>query len=176
MKKKMIYLFLIVCSLLLLIAGCNMTNDANGKAFKEVSPKKEVIKPDISGLTCFQCHSFEKFKKGFPHDNHRAMGLHCTQCHIIEGHKMVKLNPDTCNHCHNLRVMEMNRSAMPVKFDHAVHMNMFSCKNCHTELFPMKLNARTISMDDINRGKYCGRCHNGNMAFASTDCQRCHEM
>lgn len=176
MKKNMINLFLIVCSLLLLSAGCNMINDANGKAFKEESSQKEAIKPDISGLTCFQCHSFEKYKKVFPHDNHRAMGLHCTQCHIIEGHKMVKLNSDTCNHCHNLRVMEMSTSAMPVKFNHAVHMDMFGCNNCHTKLFPMKLNAKTISMDDINRGKYCGRCHNGNMAFASTDCQRCHEM
>ncbi|HHN64547.1 MAG TPA: hypothetical protein ENK09_04220 [Nitrospirae bacterium] len=175
MRKKTMPLVLLICSLLLLIAGCNMIKDANGKAVKHRSEKEEV-RPDISGLTCFQCHSFEKYKKVFPHDNHRAMGLHCTQCHIIEGHKMARLNPETCKNCHNLDILEMNRSAMPVKFNHASHMSMFDCNNCHTKLFPMKVNAKAIPMDAINQGRFCGHCHNGTMAFASTDCQRCHEM
>ncbi len=176
MKRTVLFHLLIILIGTILLSGCNMMpSNADGKSVSNVGKKME-IKKDISGLTCFQCHPYERFKSVFPHDNHRAMGLHCTQCHIVEGHKMATLNAETCNHCHNLRVMELSTTVMPVKFNHEGHSAMFECKKCHKGLFPMKVNARKISMDALQQGKYCGKCHDGKMAFSSTECQRCHEM
>jgi c(7)-type cytochrome triheme protein len=30
-------------------------------------------------------------------------------------------------------------------------------------------------MDEIFKGEFCGKCHNGKMAFAATDCGKCHK-
>jgi c(7)-type cytochrome triheme protein len=30
-------------------------------------------------------------------------------------------------------------------------------------------------MDDIYQGKFCGSCHNGQTAFGSMECQKCHK-
>jgi len=51
------------------------------------------------------------------------------------------------------------------------------CTDCHTKIFPMKKGAQ-ITMADMNAGKYCGVCHNGEKAFKSSDasnCAKCHK-
>ncbi len=165
--------FCLVLLLILPLLGCqDVTRDVQSRTVQE-----EVgVKKDLSGLTCFQCHSFEKFNSAFPHDGHRAMGLHCTQCHIIRGHREAKLVVETCNNCHNLTRMQLSLTSMPASFDHRLHSGMFGCRECHPDLFPMKLNSKRITMVEIQMGKACGKCHNGGMAFASSECQRCHEM
>jgi len=61
-------------------------------------------------------------------------------------------------------------------FSHDVHVAMYSCKNCHTAVFPYKAGAKHYSMKDMENGKSCGTCHNGKEAFASTgDCAKCHK-
>lgn len=40
----------------------------------------------------------------------------------------------------------------------------------------MKAGTASVTMKDIDRGAYCGACHNGKKAFASSECTRCHEM
>ena len=66
--------------------------------------------------------------------------------------------------------------AMPaVVFPHWWHRSQFTCKVCHTELgFPMKAGETDFVMGDIFSGKQCGECHNGAIAFAPMDCNRCH--
>ena len=68
-----------------------------------------------------------------------------------------------------------------VLFSHKVHVEDrgLSCDMCHSKLFEMSsLNAQERSdftMSSLYKGKYCGACHNGTMAFASnTQCARCH--
>ncbi|KJR40089.1 hypothetical protein MCHI_004013 [Candidatus Magnetoovum chiemensis] len=39
----------------------------------------------------------------------------------------------------------------------------------------MKKGTVKITMNDINAGKQCGTCHNGKVAFATTDCAKCHK-
>ncbi len=65
-----------------------------------------------------------------------------------------------------------------VVFDGKSHMEKgLKCNDCHTRIFPMKKGA-TITMADMNAGKFCGECHNGTKAFASNDpasCSKCHK-
>lgn len=52
------------------------------------------------------------------------------------------------------------------------------CPDCHTKVFPMKKDAGKMKMADINAGKGCGTCHNGDKAFKSSDaanCAKCHK-
>ncbi len=49
------------------------------------------------------------------------------------------------------------------------------CSDCHPKLFQMKKGAAKITMKDINAGKSCGACHNGEKAFAAKECMKCHK-
>jgi c(7)-type cytochrome triheme protein len=70
-----------------------------------------------------------------------------------------------------------------VVFDGKEHAEKGSkCNACHPAIFPMKgpgkEGAAKITMADINAGKYCGTCHNGEKAFKSSDeanCGKCHK-
>ena len=62
-----------------------------------------------------------------------------------------------------------------VVFPHWLHRTQFVCKVCHLDLgFKMKSGANDIKMGDMFEGKWCGACHNGTVAFAATECDRCH--
>ncbi len=69
-------------------------------------------------------------------------------------------------------------SAGKVIFDGKVHADKgLKCTDCHTKIFPMKKGTK-ITMAEINEGKYCGVCHNGQKAFKSSDpanCKKCHQ-
>jgi c(7)-type cytochrome triheme protein len=175
MRELRLLLALLAFVTFLVLAGCNfITGNANGKAVDSKAAIQDSEQSGIYSIPCFKCHPVEKFLKDFPHDLHRTMGLHCTQCHILKSHREISLNGNTCQDCHNLSTMEMKTSAMPVTFNHGGHLRMFDCNDCHRDVFPMKLNEETITMERINRGDFCGKCHNGNMAFSSADCNRCH--
>lgn len=49
------------------------------------------------------------------------------------------------------------------------------CAECHPALFKMKKGADTMTMKDMEAGKFCGNCHNGTKAFAVKDCAKCHK-
>jgi c(7)-type cytochrome triheme protein len=65
-----------------------------------------------------------------------------------------------------------------VIFDGKTHGDKgLKCTDCHTKIFPMKKGTK-ITMADINGGKYCGVCHNGQSAFKSSEqanCEKCHK-
>ena len=66
-----------------------------------------------------------------------------------------------------------------VVFDGKTHADKgLKCADCHPALFKMKKGADTITMKDINEGKFCGACHNGTKAFSAKDaanCSKCHQ-
>jgi c(7)-type cytochrome triheme protein len=39
----------------------------------------------------------------------------------------------------------------------------------------MKKGGDTMTMKDMEAGKFCGACHNGTKAFAVKDCAKCHK-
>ncbi len=71
------------------------------------------------------------------------------------------------------------KGAAKVVFDGKAHADAgLKCTDCHTKIFQMKKGADKITMADINAGKSCGVCHNGQKAFKSNDqanCAKCHK-
>ena len=65
-----------------------------------------------------------------------------------------------------------------VTFDGKVHAEKgLKCNDCHTKIYPMK-KGPALKMADINAGKGCGTCHNGEKAFKTSDpknCNKCHK-
>lgn len=63
----------------------------------------------------------------------------------------------------------------PVVFPHWFHRIRFRCKVCHHELgFKMRAGSNEITMADIIEGKFCGMCHNGEIAWSVERCDLCH--
>ena len=63
----------------------------------------------------------------------------------------------------------------PVIFQHWFHRIRFRCKVCHNELgFEMRAGANHVTMDEITQGKFCGMCHNGEIAWSVENCDLCH--
>ena len=64
-----------------------------------------------------------------------------------------------------------------VIFPHSIHTYWLSCGNCHPKIFLPEAGANPISMKEIWKGKWCGRCH-GKIAFSPFmprgNCVRCH--
>jgi c(7)-type cytochrome triheme protein len=67
-----------------------------------------------------------------------------------------------------------------VIFEHKFHLGQkFDCQSCHPDLFAKKAGEveekEDFTMAAFNQGKYCGKCHNGNIAFSvNTKCNWCH--
>ena len=63
----------------------------------------------------------------------------------------------------------------PVIFPHWFHRIRFRCKVCHHELgFIMRAGANDVTMNEISDGKFCGMCHNGEIAWSVENCDLCH--
>ncbi|MBI1821407.1 MAG: hypothetical protein HY036_03910 [Nitrospirae bacterium] len=62
----------------------------------------------------------------------------------------------------------------PVVFPHWFHRIRFKCKVCHPNIFEMKQGANDITMVKIVKGNFCGKCHNGRIAWPPIYCDRCH--
>ncbi len=59
-------------------------------------------------------------------------------------------------------------------FSHRSH-ETFGCFACHPSIFPQQALV-SFTHQEMSEGKFCGRCHNGQTAFAipGTACTRCH--
>jgi c(7)-type cytochrome triheme protein len=63
----------------------------------------------------------------------------------------------------------------PVVFPHWFHRVRFRCNVCHQELgFKMRAGSNDVTMQDIVDGKFCGMCHNGQIAWSTERCDLCH--
>jgi c(7)-type cytochrome triheme protein len=62
----------------------------------------------------------------------------------------------------------------PVVFPHWFHRLRFACNVCHPEIFKMRAGSNDIKMADLVEGRFCGKCHNGEIAWSVDNCHRCH--
>ena len=63
----------------------------------------------------------------------------------------------------------------PAVFPHWFHRIRFRCKVCHADLgFQFKAGGNKITMAKIIDGKFCGACHNGEVAWSIENCGMCH--
>lgn len=69
-------------------------------------------------------------------------------------------------------------SAGKVLFDEKTHGDKgLKCTDSHTRVFPMKKGTK-ITMVEMNEGRNCGACHNGQKAFKLSEqanCEKCHK-
>lgn len=76
-----------------------------------------------------------------------------------------------------LRIPRRSATQMPAlpaaMFSHRAHGG-FGCYACHPTTFPQA--AVGFTHDDMNKGRFCGRCHDGLISFpvVGTACARCH--
>lgn len=64
-----------------------------------------------------------------------------------------------------------------VQFSHDVHVTMKGkkCTACHYALFTTRARHITNKMKDMEEGRSCGACHNGQDAFdVRSNCTKCH--
>lgn len=72
-------------------------------------------------------------------------------------------------------------NTIKTRFDHRIHTEDvgLECSACHPDIFEMEKGAADANgdctMETFKNGKYCGACHNGDIAFDfSTQCESCH--
>ncbi|MFQ5899958.1 MAG: c(7)-type cytochrome triheme domain-containing protein [Thermodesulfobacteriota bacterium] len=63
-----------------------------------------------------------------------------------------------------------------VVYPHWIHRIWFKCKVCHYTLEVDQKGTNDITMERIKKGEVCGKCHNGNISFDTTECNRCHSL
>ena len=81
----------------------------------------------------------------------------------------------------DLKIARGADSPGQVIFNHSMHVDSSKpeCTSCHPRDFRiLKANAGTknrIAHENFDKGRQCGRCHNGKDAFAiEADCTNCH--
>ncbi|MBI1912839.1 MAG: hypothetical protein HYS21_12680 [Deltaproteobacteria bacterium] len=60
-----------------------------------------------------------------------------------------------------------------VIYPHEMHTYWLKCEVCHPAIFVPAKGSNNMSMAEITKGNWCGRCH-GKVAFPLTDCNKCH--
>ncbi|MCX8023466.1 MAG: cytochrome c3 family protein [Syntrophorhabdaceae bacterium] len=65
-----------------------------------------------------------------------------------------------------------------VVFSHETHVKDadIKCNVCHIRLYTTKEKHKRITMAQMEKGRSCGMCHNGEKAFSvKSDCTSCHK-
>lgn len=128
---------------------------------------------------CGECHpKLFQMKKGSSRIVMEEMykGNSCGKCH----NGKTAFSSKDCAKCHNMSVLKKDFNypsgdMSPAIFSHQAHTAMFECGNCHTAVFKYKKGGSGMKMDDLYQNRFCGTCHNGQTAFGSSECQKCHK-
>ena len=127
-------------------------NDCHDKLFLAKRGSTRVTFADhSSNRSCYACHNG---KRAFGSEN-------CLACHS-------KVPAPKTDLTYKLSGLD------PAHFSHDFHVKIFKCEDCHPRHFAMKKGGTKMTMQGMYEGKYCGLCHNGNLAFPATDCAKCH--
>jgi c(7)-type cytochrome triheme protein len=105
-----------------------------------------------------------------------AMPVICLFLLVAAGHLEGVLSAD-----YGGKEIAFDKPAPGVVFSHKSHVGDYGldCDACHDGLFSMAWpevqNNPNFTMAALYRGEYCGACHDGRSAFASSgDCHLCH--
>lgn len=102
-------------------------------------------------------------------------GKSCGGCH--NGSTAFSVSGD-CGSCHPTRDISFKVAEGDALFSHEIHTGIYSCSDCHPDLFIPKSGSNSkATMDQMAEGTSCGACHDGNTAFSSeANCESCHDM
>ncbi|MBI5440525.1 MAG: cytochrome c3 family protein [Deltaproteobacteria bacterium] len=127
---------------------------------------------------CGACHPglFQK-KANSNHATMKAMesGKSCGACH--NGKKAFSVT-GSCASCHGIgNVVFKEKENGDVTFSHEFHTDVAGCDSCHPKVFKAKRGANKATMEEMEKGKSCGACHDGSNAFSvGGDCDKCHKQ
>lgn len=129
---------------------------------------------------CKECHpALFQMKKGSAKMTMEPMyqGKQCGSCH----NGKAAFASTECSKCHSeMKAIEKDfvykvEAVGNAVFSHKFHTNVFTCKDCHPKVFAMKKSEGKMPMAEMEKGKHCGACHNGNKASNLSDCTKCHK-
>jgi c(7)-type cytochrome triheme protein len=76
-----------------------------------------------------------------------------------------------------MKKVDPDDGTAPTVFPHWKHQRRFRCFNCHPGVFSTTERAE-ITHKAMNKGRFCGACHDDNTAFAhnskTVECEVCH--
>jgi c(7)-type cytochrome triheme protein len=125
---------------------------------------------------CKACHSaiFDMKKRSHSTMAEMDKGKSCGSCH--NGSKAFHVKE--CVRCHKAKEVTIAvKGAGNVQFSHKTHTARNSCNDCHTAIFGLNKHKKPVTMTEMEKGKSCGTCHDGKMAFPVTaNCAECHKM
>jgi len=134
----------------------------------------------IGMFKCTECHTKTFQYKGGPlKATMKSMenGQYCGTCHNGNDAFTVTGECDKCHKGYKPGKIVFKTDAGEATFSHEYHLGMYKCADCHTKIFPFKAGTLKAKMDEMDKGRSCGACHNGKDAFAtSDDCNKCHKM
>jgi len=70
------------------------------------------------------------------------------------------------------------KKAGDVVFSHEIHVAGagLKCTDCHDSLYITSEKHKPVTMAEMQKGKSCGACHNGKVAFSvKANCKNCHK-
>jgi c(7)-type cytochrome triheme protein len=159
-------------------AACHKVKDVITFKVKETGPVlfKHSVHLQKKG-DCGACHN-ALFKTGpNPRVSMSAMekGKSCGACHDGKAAFTVKEN---CDKCHPVKELVFtDKDAGNITFSHKSHTGLYKCGECHTKLFATARSKKKVTMQEMEKGKSCGACHDGKTAFTvKENCATCHKM
>jgi c(7)-type cytochrome triheme protein len=146
---------------------------------KETGPTQFSHKVHIEVAGCEKCHpGLYATNQQNKRVGMAAMekGKSCGACHNSKEAFSVK----ECSKCHPVRELVFEeKTTGNVNFSHKSHTGLYSCADCHTPLYQTTRSTVKVSMQEMEKGKSCGSCHDGKTAFSvatDKDCDKCHKM
>lgn len=148
------------------------TPDAGKVVFSHNSHLKKKGSKKNPSFNCKACHSDTARKNAHFTMREMERGKSCGACH--DGKRAFALAK--CTRCHKVREITYQvKETGPVVFSHTRHLQSYQCNSCHNRLFKAGPN-RPVGMAAMEKGKSCGACHNGRVAFSVAECTGCHPV
>ncbi len=144
---------------------------------KETGPTRFSHAIHIAVAECAKCHP----ALYAANQQNRRVGMaamekgkSCGACHNSKEAFSVK----ECSKCHPVRELVFEeKSTGNAVFSHKFHTGLYSCGDCHIARYKTTRSKAKVSMQDMEKGKSCGSCHDGKTAFSVKDkCEACHKM
>ena len=154
-------------------ARCHLVKDITYQVKATGATRFSHAKHLAGSPNCGTCHP-KLFSAG--PNKHSTMadmekGKSCGACH--DGNKAFGI--DSCTTCHPVKEIVFKvKQTGPTHFSHTRHIKAHPCGDCHTRLYPVKHQARPVAMAQMEKGKSCGACHDGKVAFPLKNCTSCH--
>jgi c(7)-type cytochrome triheme protein len=144
---------------------------------KETGPTHFSHNTHLEVAKCGTCHP----KLYAPNQKNKRVGmaamekgLSCGACHNSRKAFSVK----ECSKCHPTgELLFEEKSTGNVVFSHKFHSGLYRCGDCHTSIYETNRSKMKVSMQEMEKGRSCGACHEGKTAFnVSEKCEGCHKL